>query len=103
MEIFKNLAGFEWDAGNRDKSALKHRVTNEESEEVFFDPHKRIIQSVLHSSSEERHVLLGRTREGRFLAVVFTMRGHKVRVISARDLSRRERKLYEEADPSAEV
>ena len=96
MDLFKDIAGFDWDAGNRDKNFLKHRVTNEECEEVFFDPHKRVIKANWQGGREERHILIGRTGEGRPLFIVFIIRGNKIRVVSARDLNRKERRFYEE-------
>ncbi len=96
MDLFEGVLEFEWDRGNRDKNFLKHRVTNEECEEVFSDPHKRLVKYILHPQGEVRRLLVGRTVSDRFLFVVFVMRRHKVRVISARDLNKRERHLYEE-------
>ncbi len=96
MELFKEPLGFEWDAGNRDKSFLKHQVTHAECEEAFFDPHKRLIGPGLHvagGGQEERFLLIGRTKAERALFIVFTVRKGKVRVISARDLNRKERGL----------
>lgn len=75
---------------------IKHRVTNTECEEVFFDPHKRVLQEVLRggaSGQEKRSIVIGRTKEERTLYIVFTFRREKVRVISARDLNRKERGL----------
>ncbi|NOX61452.1 MAG: BrnT family toxin [Chloroflexi bacterium] len=90
---------FQWDEGNRDKNWLKHRVTNSEAEQVFFDPHKRLAKDVAHSNDDEiRYILLGKTRAGRLLFVVFTIRRNQIRVISARDMNRRERPLYDETD-----
>jgi uncharacterized DUF497 family protein len=96
MDLFKNASGFDWDKGNRDKNFLKHRVTNEECEEVFFDPRKRIIRSELRIGREKRYLLMGRTGKGRSLFIVFIIRRNKIRVISARDLNRKERRFYEE-------
>ncbi len=96
MEFFKNPLEFEWDTGNREKNLLKHRVTNSECEEVFFDPHKRILKEVFHggiAGQEKRYILIGRTKEERPLYIVFTLRDGRVRVISARNLNRREREL----------
>ncbi|MBI3252473.1 MAG: BrnT family toxin [Candidatus Omnitrophica bacterium] len=94
MEWFKNASEFEWDPGNKDKNFAKHRVTNEECEEAFFDPHKRF-RSVPSEWGEERHLLVAKTKAGRLLFIVFTLRRSKIRVIPARDLNRRERHLYE--------
>ena len=87
---------FEWDAGNREKNLVKHQVALTECEEVFFDPHKRMVKEALHVSGERqerRYIMIGRTSEKRALYIVFTLRRGKVRVISARDLNRRERGL----------
>mgnify|MGYP001570043068 CR=1 FL=1 len=97
MTVWKEPIQFQWDAGNREKNWLKHRVTPAECEEVFFDSHKRVLGSVLHTGHETRYVLIGQTQGNRLLFVVFTMRRHTVRVISARDLNRSERGLHEEA------
>ncbi len=96
MEFLRDPLEFEWDVGNRQKNFLKHRVTTTECEEVFFDPHKRILKEVLYGGSigqEKRYVLIGQTKEERALYVVFTLRKSRVRVISARDLNRKERGL----------
>jgi uncharacterized DUF497 family protein len=93
MKVFYDPIHFEWDTGNRDKNFKKHGVTNEECEEVFIDPHKRIAKDVLHSGKEERYILVGRTKKQRFLFIVFTMRRNTIRVISARDMAQKERKL----------
>jgi hypothetical protein len=95
MKIFKGPIEFEWDQANRDKNLLKHRVTDEECEEVFFDTRKRFLKDVLHSNHESRYILIGQTKKQRVLFVVFTTRNHKIRIISARDLNKRERNLYE--------
>lgn len=96
MNVWKEPIQFQWDAGNRDKNWLKHGVTTAECEEAFFDPHKRIVGATLHADRETRYVLLGQTQANRLLFVVFTIRRQTVRVISARNLKRRERGLYEE-------
>lgn len=96
MDIFKEPLEFEWDAGNREKNFLKHSVTNAECEEVFFDPHKRVLREPLRigsSGPEMRRILIGKTKAERALFVAFTFRAGKVRVISARDLNRKERGL----------
>ena len=95
MIIFHEPLEFDWNRGNKDKNLHKHCASNQESEEAFFDPHKKILKDILHSGKESRYVLLGQTKEKRALFIVFTLRKHKVRVISARDLNRKERKLYE--------
>lgn len=95
MIILGDPVRFEWDSGNKNKNYKKHGVSDQECEEVFFDTHKKILKDIFHSREEERYVLLGETKKSRRLFVVFTMRSGKARVISARDLNKRERKLYE--------
>ncbi|HKI06019.1 MAG TPA: BrnT family toxin [Thermoanaerobaculia bacterium] len=86
---------FEWDAGNAEKNWLRHRVSQAECEQVFFNRPLVAAEDVLHSSDEPRFFALGQSDAGRPLFVVYTLRGEKVRVISARDMTRRERKEYE--------
>lgn len=93
--LFARPYKFEWDKGNRDKNLHSHDVTNQECEEIFFDENKKILEDSLHSQAESRHILLGKTKLGRLLFAVFTLRGKKIRVISARDLNQKERSLYE--------
>ena len=92
---FKKLQCFEWDNWNTDKIYHKHKVEPFECEEVFFDENKVILTDVFHSGKEERYILLGTTKENRLLFVVFTVRVNKVRIISARDINKKERHLYE--------
>jgi uncharacterized protein len=87
---------FEWDKGNIDKNK-KHGVDYKEIEEVFFDDAKKTFPDELHSNGETRYRIIGRTKNDRLLFVVFTIRNGKIRVISARDLNRKEVPLYEEA------
>jgi len=87
---------FDWNKGNKDKNLENHRVSDEECEEVFFDPHKKIIKDILHSANEKRHILIGKTKLKRLLFLVFTIRKNKVRIISARDLNKKEKYLYEQ-------
>jgi len=96
MQIVRNALAFEWDRGNKGKNFKKHKVTDEECEEVFFDPTKKILRDLLHSNREERFIILGKTKRDRLLFVAFTIRREKVRVISARDINNREKHLYEE-------
>lgn len=99
MRVFREQIEFEWDKGNADKNFIKHKVRNEECEEVFFDPEKRILRDPLHSDREKRHILIGKTKKRRLLFLVFTARRKKVRVISARDLNTKELYLYHEKKP----
>lgn len=96
MKIIENTNAFQLDKGNKGKNYRKHKVTDQECEEVFFDHNKKIFKDILHSDQEERYVLLGQTKASRILFVVFTIRHQKIRVISARDLNKKEKRLYEE-------
>jgi hypothetical protein len=96
-ETLAAATGFDWDAGNATKNWLGHAVTQAECEMVFFQDPLLLAPDAAHSGSEPRSYALGRTPLGRELFVVFTMRGSLIRVISARDQSRRERELYHHA------
>ncbi|OHA23634.1 MAG: hypothetical protein A3G52_02695 [Candidatus Taylorbacteria bacterium RIFCSPLOWO2_12_FULL_43_20] len=91
----KDVVGFEWDAGNSGKNWKSHAVTDEECEEAFFDPDKKVAVDETHSQNERRYFLLGNTSQSRLLVIVFTIRHERIRVISARDINKKERKLYE--------
>ena len=106
LERLKRAKGFQWDEGNLDKSATAHRVEFWESEEVFFKQPFIVLPDERHSAKEERYYALGKTDLGRRLLVVFTLRGDEVRVISARDMSRKERTVFgehEKAQRDSEV
>ncbi len=94
-EILSSLEGFEWDSGNQDKSRLKHNVSNGECEEIFFNQPLIIPDDAKHSSKEQRFAVYGMTDAGRRLMVFFTVREAMFRVISARDMHRKERSFYE--------
>ena len=87
--------GFDWDEGNVDKSGESHRVSPHEAEQVFFNRPLIVADDVRHSGVERRYFVLGQTDDDRALFVAFTLRGELIRVISARDMSRRERKVYQ--------
>ena len=95
----RSLDGFEWDEGNRDKNWLKHQVSNGECEEMFFNIPLLVADDIEHSQAEQRYFALGRTNNGRLLFVSFVIRAGKIRVISARDMHRKERKFYVESNP----
>jgi uncharacterized DUF497 family protein len=96
IEFFEEIIGFEWDSGNDLKNVAKHKVSKDECEETFFDPNRKVWGDLLHSKKEKRYILLGCTKQRRLLYVAFTLRGPKIRVISARDINKKEIKLYEE-------
>lgn len=95
--LLTRCTGFEWDAGNRNKNPALHGVENSECEQVFFNQPLLVLPDPLHSLAEQRYWALGRTDAARLLFVAFTVRGALIRVISARDMSRRERRSYEQA------
>jgi hypothetical protein len=98
MDIFNILqkcTGFEWDEHNAEKNRQKHRVTPSESEQIFFNRPLAVANDERHSEKENRLYALGLTDAGRMLFVVFTVRLGKIRVISARDCNRKERKVYQ--------
>jgi uncharacterized DUF497 family protein len=92
------IEGFDWDDGNSRKSLEKHDVTQAEAEQVFAGE-PLIADDIKHSQEEARFQALGETIEGRMLHVTFTLRydGRKIRIISARDMNRKERAVYEQA------
>lgn len=92
---FNSISGFDWEAGNRDKNLYLHQVSWIECEEGFFNLPLVMELDITHSSVEERFTLLGQTNAGRHLFLVFTIRNEKIRVISARDMSKKERAEYE--------
>jgi uncharacterized DUF497 family protein len=92
-----NCTGFDWDAGNATKNWDLHRVSHAECEQPFFNRPILVAADESHSAEERRYAALGQTKAGRRLSIVFTIRGTLVRVISARNMSRRERRLYESA------
>ena len=93
------IAGFDWDEGNARKSAAKHDVSQAEAEQVFFNQPLIVAEDVKHSQTESRFHALGKTDVGRLLHITFTLRTSDtlIRVISARDMHRKERIYYEQA------
>jgi uncharacterized DUF497 family protein len=93
------VTGFDWDDGNARKNE-KHGVSMAESEQVFFNAPLLLLEDAAHSRQEVRFHALGKTDAGRVLHVTFTLRrsGRSIRVISARDMHRKERAIYEQAD-----
>jgi uncharacterized DUF497 family protein len=93
------ITGFDWDAGNTRKND-KHGVSMAEAEQVFFNAPLLLVADEQHSQQEPRHHALGSTDERRRLHFTFTLRkaGSQIRVVSARDMHRKERAIYEQAD-----
>ncbi len=94
--ILESCEGFEWDDGNAGKNWHLHRVTDAESEQVFSNEPIIIVRDSSHSNSENRYAARGVTSSRRRLTVIFTMRNALIRVVSARDMTRREDRIYEE-------
>lgn len=99
MLDLSKITGFEWDAGNERKNE-KHGVTMMEAEQVFFNAPLLLLDDAAHSQDELRVHALGITDEIRALHITFTLRksGQLIRVISARDMHRKERAIYDQAD-----
>ena len=87
---------FDWDQWNVQKNEIKHGVSRLEAESAFYDPRLRLFEDEKHSTSREpRYILYGRGLESRVLMVGFTLRAKRVRVITARPASRRERGIHD--------
>jgi uncharacterized protein len=99
MVDWAQVKGFDWDSGNARKSTDRHGVSQAEAEQVFFNQPLLVAPDPKHSRHEQRYHALGGTDEGRMLHVTFTLRisGTLIRVISARDMHRKERTFYEQA------
>ena len=98
MIDWSTIQGFDWDEGNSRKSADKHNVGQVEAEQVFLNQPLLIVADERHSASEPRFHALGHAEGGRRLHVTFTLRSGErlIRVISARDMNRKERAIYEQ-------
>ena len=99
MIDWTQVTGFNWDEGNARKSVEKHDVSQSEAEQIFFNQPLLLLEDSKHSQKESRYHALGITDDKRFLHITFTLResGTLIRVISARDMNRKERKVYEQS------
>ena len=95
LEDLQRCTGFDWDDGNQGKNWPKHKVSDTESEEIFFNDPLITGVDFKHSGSEPRFVALGQTDSERLLFVVFTIRKDLIRVISARGMTTREIRRYQ--------
>ena len=93
--------GFQWDEGNAEKNRVAHRVSRGETEQVFFNRPLVVVAGEQRTESTPRYYALGHTDASRLLFVVFTIRADLISVISARPMSRRERRVYEHAKEEA--
>lgn len=91
------LEGFEWDDGNTAKNVLGHGVSQAEAEVIFFHAPVLSLDDPIHSDTETRILALGMTAAGRLLTAAFTVRGKRIRIISVREMSRKERRAYDQA------
>ena len=94
-----SIDGFDWDDGNIDKNWVKHQVSNSECEELFFNLPLQLANDSKHSQDEKRYYALGQTNARRWLFIAFIIRENKIRVISARDMSQKEGRIYAKANP----
>lgn len=95
MKIIPDILTFDWDGGNSNKNLIKHKVTIQESEEVFANQPLIVATDEKHSTSEQRLLALGRTNNDRRLFLSFTIRKDKIRIISIRDMNKKEMIIYE--------
>jgi uncharacterized DUF497 family protein len=93
-DLLDSCVGFDWDDGNIEKNWLRHRVAFWEAEEIFFNRPLIVRTDRQHSTTEPRHLALGVTDAGRHLFISFTVRRSLLRVVSARDMTRRELHAY---------
>ena len=98
MIALSKITGFNWDEGNTRKNE-KHGVSMAEAEQLFFNAPLLLLEDAKHSSEEPRFHALGQTDDERLLHITFTLRDarEKIRVISARDMHRKEKAIYEKA------
>ena len=94
QDMLVKCTGFGWDEGNSKKNWIKHKVTSSECEQLYFNQPLVIKNDSKHTGSEPRFYALGKTDENRELFIAFTVRNNLIRVISARDMSRKEREVY---------
>ena len=98
MDVYNKMqecTGFHWDRHNIQKNWEKHKVSPVESEQAFFNKPLIIVKDVQHSQEEDRFHALGKTDQERRLFIAFTIRKKLIRVISSRDMNKKERKIYE--------
>ncbi len=94
-KVLEKCTGFQWDKGNFLKNWKSHNIRATECEQVFFNRPMLVAPDVKHSKRETRYYTLGKSDAGRRLLLVFTVRGTLIRIISARDMNRKEMKEYD--------
>ncbi len=95
VKILPRPIAFEWDQWNINKNFKKHNVTNTEAEEVSGNRPLKIFDDTKHSLLEKRFIAHGVTNSRRKLTIIFTLRNQKIRIVSARDMNKKERRIYE--------
>lgn len=96
-QLLAQATGFDWDDGNEAKILASHAVSRGEVEQAFFQEPLLLSFDLKHSAREARYLALGRTVDSRLLHIVLTLRGTRIRPISARNMNRKERLRYVEA------
>ena len=94
--VIRGLTGFDWDTANWRKSELKHGVSAPEAQEALLN-NPVCEADARHSDVEQRYIALGVTNAGRRLFLAFTIRKNRVRIVSARPMSRKEREIHDAA------
>ncbi len=89
------IIGFDWDEGNLYKNEKKHGIKWQEVEEMFFNEPLLLLEDAKHSAYEQRCVVYGKSNKGKKITIIFTKRKNKIRIISARAMSKKERSYYE--------
>ncbi len=103
VDLLVSCEGFDWDDGNIGKNWAKHRVTDWECEEIFFNRPLALASDPEHSQAEVRYYALGQTDRERLLSVSFTIRRRRIRPISARDMNAHERRAYESTKENTDI
>ena len=93
--------GFDWDETNITKNWERHQVAPEEAEDIFFHDPLVVRSDPAHSKREKRYWALGRTSSDRRLFVAFTIRRNLVRIVSVREMSRKEEEVYQRYEKSS--
>jgi len=97
-KLLLSCVGFDWDDENIDKNWIKHKVTPTECEQIFFNHPLIIHGDIKHSKNENRYYSLGQTNSKRLLFIAFTIRKNLIRIISAKDMHKKERRVYEKTN-----
>jgi uncharacterized protein len=97
MLDLENIIGFEWDEGNKYKNEKKHSILQKEAEEIFIN-FPLLVSKSENKNDEDRWMAYGKSNENKPLTVVFVVREKKIRITSARPQSKKERRVYNEAE-----